>query len=68
MTTVCKPLYVMILRWVLDGTLEDPYAEFFIASDNKVQVDEKSATRLGETQHFGKKLISQSYIYIYIYI
>lgn len=28
----------MILRWVLDGNLEDPYAEFFIASDSRVQV------------------------------
>ena len=38
LTTVCKPLYLMILRWVLDGNLEDPYAEFFIASDSRVQV------------------------------
>ena len=38
LTTVSKPLYLMILRWVLDGCLEDPYAEFFIRSDNKVVV------------------------------
>jgi gamma-tubulin complex component 3 len=38
LTTVSKPLYLMILKWVLDGSLEDPYAEFFIASDNTVQV------------------------------
>ena len=38
MTTVCKPLYLMILRWILDGVLEDPHSEFFIASENKIQV------------------------------
>lgn len=28
----------MILKWMLDGILEDSYAEFFIASDCKIQV------------------------------
>ena len=31
--TVCQPMYLMLLRWICDGTLEDPYNEFFIASD-----------------------------------
>jgi len=37
--TVCKPMYVMLLRWICDGTLEDPFNEFFIASDPKVTSD-----------------------------
>ena len=36
---VCKPMYVMLLRWICDGTLEDPFNEFFIASDPKVSSD-----------------------------
>ncbi|CAH1990719.1 unnamed protein product [Acanthoscelides obtectus] len=27
---VCKPLYVMLSRWLLDGEINDPYNEFFI--------------------------------------
>lgn len=42
LTTVCKPMYNMILKWIFDGTLEDPFTEFFIAAD--VQV--KDETRL----------------------
>ena len=37
--TVCKPMYLMLLRWICDGTLDDPYNEFFIASDPKVNGD-----------------------------
>ena len=29
----------MLLRWICDGTLEDPFNEFFIASDPKVSSD-----------------------------
>ncbi|XP_021924239.1 gamma-tubulin complex component 3 homolog isoform X2 [Zootermopsis nevadensis] len=36
---VCKPLYVMLSRWILDGELEDPYSEFFIAADLEVKGD-----------------------------
>ena len=36
LTTVCKPMYNMILKWIFDGTLEDPYTEFFIAADAKI--------------------------------
>ena len=32
-------MYVMLLRWICDGTLEDPFNEFFIASDPKVSSD-----------------------------
>jgi len=40
LTAACKPLYTMMLRWILDGNLEDPHQEFFIASDPSVQGDE----------------------------
>ncbi len=37
--TICRPMYLMLLRWICDGTLEDPYEEFFIASDPKVPAE-----------------------------
>ena len=36
LTTVCKPMYSMILKWIFDGILEDPFTEFFIAANPKV--------------------------------
>ena len=36
LTTVCKPMYNMILKWIFDGILEDPFTEFFIAANPKV--------------------------------
>ena len=33
----CRPLYTMLLRWLLDGSLEDPYNEFLIIGDPSVQ-------------------------------
>ncbi|GLG92787.1 Gamma-tubulin complex component 3, partial [Gryllus bimaculatus] len=36
LAAVCKPLYLMLSRWVVDGELEDPYGEFFIAADPQV--------------------------------
>jgi gamma-tubulin complex component 3 len=32
-------MYVMLSRWILDGELEDPYGEFFIAADLEVKGD-----------------------------
>jgi len=40
LTAACRPIYTMMLRWILDGNLEDPHQEFFIASDPTVQGDE----------------------------
>ena len=37
LTCVCKPMYNMILKWIFDGILEDPFTEFFIADNMKVQ-------------------------------
>lgn len=28
--SVCDPLYNMLIRWIADGELDDPYREFFI--------------------------------------
>ena len=36
LTTVCKPMYNMTLKWIFDGILEDPFTEFFIAANPKV--------------------------------
>jgi len=37
LTAACRPLYTMLIRWILDGSLEDPHNEFFIASEPGVQ-------------------------------
>jgi len=36
LTSMTKPIYSTLVRWLLDGTLEDPYQEFFVASDPAV--------------------------------
>lgn len=35
LTTLTKPLYLMLGQWILYGELEDPYNEFFIAADKE---------------------------------
>ena len=35
-TLQSKPIYSTLVRWILDGTLEDPHGEFFVASDPQV--------------------------------
>ena len=37
LSACCRPLYTMLLRWLLDGSLEDPYNEFFINGEPSVQ-------------------------------
>ena len=36
LTSMAKPIYSTLVRWILDGTLEDPHGEFFVASDPQV--------------------------------
>lgn len=31
---VCRPLYILMSRWLLDGELNDPCGEFFIEARN----------------------------------
>lgn len=33
LSTICKPLYIMLSQWILYGELEDPFGEFFIAAN-----------------------------------
>jgi len=37
LSACCRPIYTMLLRWILDGTLEDPHNEFFICGDPGMQ-------------------------------
>jgi len=37
LSACCRPLYTMLLRWILDGTLEDPHNEFFICGEPGIQ-------------------------------
>lgn len=30
LAAVCRPIYLILLSWLLDGELEDSHAEFFI--------------------------------------
>ncbi|XP_067014379.2 gamma-tubulin complex component 3 isoform X2 [Anabrus simplex] len=39
LSMVCKPVYMMLSRWMLDGELEDPFGEFFIVADAEIKGD-----------------------------
>ena len=41
LVAVCKPLYAMLSRWILDGELEDPFQEFFIQTNLKIKSDDQ---------------------------
>jgi len=38
---VCKPLYSILSRWILDGELEDPFNEFFIQTNPHVNSNDQ---------------------------
>ncbi|KAF5737356.1 putative gamma-tubulin complex component [Tripterygium wilfordii] len=56
---VCSPLFEMVRRWVLEGELEDIFAEFFVVSE---PVKAESLWREGYQLHAGMlpSFISQS--------
>lgn len=37
--SVCNPLYNMLMKWIADGELDDPYKEFFIQACADVSGD-----------------------------
>lgn len=39
LTAVCKPLYIMLSRWLLDGEINDPCNEFFINAKGITQAE-----------------------------
>jgi len=40
MRQICRPIFAMLRRWMVDGQLEDPFHEFFIVADNQVPDDD----------------------------
>ncbi|KAF7284035.1 hypothetical protein GWI33_022655 [Rhynchophorus ferrugineus] len=54
---VCKPLYIMLSRWLLDGEINDPCNEFFIESKNIV-----AAERLWHDKYHVRKSMIPSFI------
>lgn len=41
LVAVCKPLYAMLSRWILDGELEDPFQEFFVQTNLQIKSDDQ---------------------------
>eukprot|EP00026_Physarum_polycephalum_P001520 Phypoly_transcript_01522.p1 GENE.Phypoly_transcript_01522~~Phypoly_transcript_01522.p1 ORF type:complete len:898 (+),score=123.02 Phypoly_transcript_01522:59-2752(+) len=39
MKLACAPFYKMVRHWVFEGELEDPFSEFFVASDPSVPLE-----------------------------
>ena len=54
-------MYAMLLRWICDGTLEDPFNEFFIASDPKVSSDRLWHDKYSIRHSMIPKFMSQSW-------
>lgn len=57
LTAVCRPMYVMLSRWILDGELEDPHSEFFIAANPEVKGD-----RLWHDKYYVQESLVPSFI------
>ncbi|XP_049773994.1 gamma-tubulin complex component 3-like isoform X1 [Schistocerca cancellata] len=57
LAAVCRPMYVMLSRWILDGELEDPYNEFFIAANPDVKGD-----RLWHDKYYVQEALVPSFI------
>lgn len=54
---VCKPLYIMLSRWLLDGEINDPCNEFFIESKPII-----SAERMWHDKYIVRKSMVPSFI------
>lgn len=57
LSAVCRPLYVMMSRWLLDGELNDPCGEFFIEARN-INAEE----RLWHDKYHVRKAMIPSFI------
>ncbi|KAJ3653334.1 hypothetical protein Zmor_012591 [Zophobas morio] len=57
LTAVCKPLYVMLSRWLLDGEINDPCNEFFVEAR-----DITAAERLWHDKYHVRKAMVPSFI------
>lgn len=71
LTAVCRPIYLILLSWLLDGELEDSNAEFFIEVRSIYSVErlwhDKYHVRYFFKQYF-KVLCSNHNIYRYAMI
>lgn len=54
---VCKPLYIMLSRWLLDGEINDPCNEFFIESKTII-----TAERLWHDKYYVRQSMVPSFI------
>ncbi len=59
---MCRPLYLTLLRWVCDGSLEDPHQEFFIASDPRVEGDRLWTDKYSINKEMIPKFLSLSWV------
>lgn len=57
MNLLCTPLFEMIRKWVATGELQDPFEEFFVASDPSVPKD-----RLWQDKYSLRKAMVPSFI------
>lgn len=57
MILICKPLFSMIISWILEGELVDPYQEFFVASNENISLE-----RLWFDKYFIRKEMIPSFI------
>ncbi|CAB4061954.1 TUBGCP3 [Lepeophtheirus salmonis] len=58
--SVCRPIYVMLLKWVADGILEDPFNEFFIAANPKVTAERLWEEKIFHTLNYLREVCQDS--------
>ncbi|XP_049807024.1 gamma-tubulin complex component 3-like [Schistocerca nitens] len=57
LASVCHPLFIMLSKWILDGELEDPHNEFFIAANPGVK-----GNRLWHDKYYVQESLVPSFI------